>query len=219
MAFDTKWFRERLHASGRSQRDLAKTLDKDPSSVSLLLRGKRQMKMQEATKLAQFLDQPLHEVLRHAGVMAPADARAAARGEHADVMEMVNTHDVPLVGYVDGEGEVHIDREPTETDKVPRVPTPPGLERKAVAVQVRAAMSRNEMFDGWVLYFAPRDHVDPEAIGRLSIVRLKNDGPTLMRVLRRGYQKGTFNLISAGDPTIENVTPAWATPVAWAKIM
>ena len=72
---DTLWFKHRIaespHGSlsrvarkmqGRTGRPL------EPSMLSLMLRGKREMRLDEARQLANLLGVPLIEVLRHVGL-------------------------------------------------------------------------------------------------------------------------------------------------------
>jgi hypothetical protein len=75
MTFDTEYFRIAILKSRyRSQRQLSRHIigangnPLDPSALSLLLRGKRQMQIHEARQLADLLDLPLADVLIHAGV-------------------------------------------------------------------------------------------------------------------------------------------------------
>lgn len=62
---DTDWFRDRLAAVGMTQRQLARKLALDPSAVSLMLRGRRQVKLAEAKELADALAVQVDEVMEH----------------------------------------------------------------------------------------------------------------------------------------------------------
>ena len=63
---DTNWFREALRRAGKSQAELARDLTLPPSAVSRMLAGSRQMKIEEAVVVAEFLGVSQDEVLRHA---------------------------------------------------------------------------------------------------------------------------------------------------------
>ena len=65
---DTQWFRQRLADRELSMRKLAKILHVDVAAVSLMLRGRRGMRLEEATTIAEVLHVPLSQVLTHAGV-------------------------------------------------------------------------------------------------------------------------------------------------------
>lgn len=52
---DTKWFRDRLADKGLSQRGLARHMGLDSAAISLMLRGRRAMKITEAAEIASLL--------------------------------------------------------------------------------------------------------------------------------------------------------------------
>lgn len=62
---DTLWFRGRLADLGVSQNELAARMGMDKATMSLLLRGYRDMGLVEADRLARELGVGLEEVLRH----------------------------------------------------------------------------------------------------------------------------------------------------------
>jgi transcriptional regulator with XRE-family HTH domain len=55
---DAEWIRDRLRATGKTQRGLAKALELDPSAVSRLLEGTRQLKAQEIPHIMEFFQAP-----------------------------------------------------------------------------------------------------------------------------------------------------------------
>jgi len=57
-AMDIDWIRQGLARSGKTQRGLARALNVDPSAVSRLLDGKRQLKAAEVPKVAAYLGIP-----------------------------------------------------------------------------------------------------------------------------------------------------------------
>jgi transcriptional regulator with XRE-family HTH domain len=67
---DTKWFKGMLAFKKISQRQLAFKMGMDPASMSLMIRGKRPMRMSEAEKMSNVLMVPLEEILFHAGLTA-----------------------------------------------------------------------------------------------------------------------------------------------------
>lgn len=106
---DSAWFAARIAASRYgSQRQLAPHLrgragqPLTSAQVSLMLSGKRGMRLEEARQLADLLGEPLAEVLRHAGidVRGPDDDlearhRAAVRMV-ASLLGVIDEHGVPL---------------------------------------------------------------------------------------------------------------------------
>lgn len=80
---DTIWFQEAVRRTGGTQADLARDLRLAPSAVSRMIKGERQMKVQEAVKIARFLNVPEEEVLRRAGsdtASRPGPTTPARRG-------------------------------------------------------------------------------------------------------------------------------------------
>jgi SOS-response transcriptional repressor LexA len=51
---DAEWIRDRLQATGKTQRALAQALELDPSAVSRLLDGSRQLKAHEIPRVVEF---------------------------------------------------------------------------------------------------------------------------------------------------------------------
>ena len=79
---DTGWFKGLLADRQISQRQLAFRMDMDPASMSLMLRGKRKMKFDEAEKLSKFLRVRVDEVLYHAGVRGLGPGESPGLIEH-----------------------------------------------------------------------------------------------------------------------------------------
>ena len=82
-----------------------------------------------------------------------------------------------------------------------------------VAVRIRGD-SMHPMKDGWLLFYTrDQDGVPAECVGRLCILQVAGEGPTLVKEIRRGYQPGTFTLVSWNAAPMEDVALAWAAPV------
>jgi transcriptional regulator with XRE-family HTH domain len=194
MSIDTRWFQNLLADRRISQRGLAKKLGLDAAAVSLMFRGKRRMQMHEAADVARLLGVSLDEVLEHAGIRPPR-----TESEFSDLT-------VPLVYYMDGQGEMHA-MEPGE-----RIEIKSALPDDVIACQCRTAMSQLEHMDRWVLFFqAPlRDGVQPEAVGRYAVMRLRG-GVMTAGYLRPGYTRGTYAI--HGPMNIVDARVEWAAPV------
>lgn len=188
-----------------NQRDIADTLDLDPSAISLMLKGERRMQMDEAARLAELLGVPLDEVLDHAGVLPPSVGKVS----------------VPIVGWVSDDGEVH----PGRVEAPRRAPRPAGIPEDAVAVRLQMTPGEFSMMDGWIMYYVPGDRVQPEAVGRMSVVQIaagQGKGLRYVRLVHRGYAAGKWTLTSPFRPwedrfRIEDVRLEWACPVVWIR--
>jgi transcriptional regulator with XRE-family HTH domain len=64
---DSDWFVKKLGARGNSQADLARHMDFDRSTMHGLLHGRRQPRLNEIKTIAEFLDEPILEVLYRVG--------------------------------------------------------------------------------------------------------------------------------------------------------
>lgn len=187
MPIDTKWFRRKLTEREMSQRELARRMGIDSAAVSLMLRGQRQMKLTEAAEIARLLGVPADEVLTHAGV------RLSSKGS-----------EVPITGTMDAHGEVHW------SAGLGTTAAPAGEFTKAI--QCRTAGTPLDYMDRWLLFVGnPASQVAPEAMERLSVVKIRK-GMTCIAQVRRGYKAGRWNLsgpiVATDDADLE-----WATPI------
>lgn len=192
---NTQWFTDRLAERRLSQRQLAKLMGVDNAAVSLMLRGKRKMSLDEAAQLAVLLQSTTAEILEAAGVPVTG-----------------NSQRVKVIGHMSGDGSVGLEAEGIHD----MVDAPPGLPGDAVAIQCRTARTDQELVDGW-LYFLSEKQISPErAVGTFAMVAIKNNGLHMAHV-KRGYRKGTFNIADNSGRTMQNVELAWASPVYWIK--
>ena len=132
-------------------------------------------------------------MLRQAGVKFPAAAKP-----------------IPIVGIVDQEGVVGTAREDQWADR-------PALgDIEAAALRIQAP---GDPMDGWVVYFVPGTRVNPDAVGRFSVVRKVGKREALfLGVLNRGYEQGKWNITGLkGRLTAEGMSVAWAAPVLWVR--
>lgn len=187
---NTAWFRDKLAEKQLSQRGLAKLMGLDAAAVSLMLRGKREMRIAEAALIANFLGVSTEEVIAHVG---PAKLEPSP---------------VPIVGVINGNGRVQW------RDGLGEVPRPVGeLPLHVAAIQCRTAGTSLDYMDRWML-FVPQPHdegfVRAECIDRLSIVR-PTGGDSLLAQVRRGYAPGKWCLrgpvVTAEETDLDYAAP------------
>jgi transcriptional regulator with XRE-family HTH domain len=201
---DTEWFTARMAERRITQRGLAKLLGVDASSAHHLLHGRRVMTAAHAAQIAMILAVPLADVMRHGGIKmgkaSTGDAPIAING----------VRDVPIVGTVDGQGEVAIDFDHTRG----HVPAVPGLPDGAVAVQYRTIMSPWQVWDGWFAFIEPPTELgDPgRHLNKLVVTKITGS-VTVIRQMLPGYAPGRFNLVTVGATDFEDAEVEWATPV------
>lgn len=189
---DTKWFKEQLAARSISMRTLAKQINIDPSSMSLMLRGLRKMTNEEAARIAAALSIPVTEVLRRAGVAVSEDV-----------------HSVRMTGHVDCDGVVH------DSAQVSRLTVPADVPSDGFALQIRCPQA---LYDGWLLLCGAHVLPPDAAIARMCVVHLES-GERVIGNLKRGYEGSTYNVISV-IPQItvrENQVVKHCNPVLWLR--
>ncbi|CAB4121878.1 HTH_XRE domain containing protein [uncultured Caudovirales phage] len=193
MPVDTKWFRDRLDDRRMSQRGLARQLGLDAAAVSLMFRGKREMKIAEAAAIARLLGVPADEVMEHAGV------RIATKGVT-----------VQICAWMDGSAEVHM-----AIDGAGAVPHPGGdLPEELGCCICRTAGTDLDHMDGWLLFagkIVPDQGIPAEAVNRLSFTKLRS-GVLHLAKPTRSVGRGRWNL-SGPMGTIANAEIEWAVPV------
>lgn len=122
---------------------------------------------------------------------------------------------VPVVGRVGAGAQVFPIDDVPEGVGLYRVRCPVGMDpASTVAVEVVGNSMYPEIDEGWLLFYT-RDHdfAADEILGKRAVVKIANDGPTLIKRVARGPTTGRFNLISANAPMIEDVELEWAAPI------
>lgn len=69
--------------------------------------------------------------------------------------------------------------------------------------------------DGWRIIWRPHNEgVPSECLDKLCVVDVK-EGPTLVKIVRKGSKRGVWNLESWKGPLRVDVTLNWAAPIRW----
>lgn len=143
----------------------------------------------------------------------PAELRYGAAPNEASLAPTPPAK-VQVVGHVGAGQEVFPHDDHALGSGLEEVDAPEGIgNNPTVALRVRGE-SMHPMRDGWLLFYR-RDQpgVPEDCINRLCIVKLADDGPLLVKELRRGYQTNHFVLTSWNAPPLEDVRVDWAAPV------
>lgn len=190
MPINPQWFTDKLKERELSQRGLARLMGMDAGAVSLMLRGKRRMTLEEAAQVAALLDATTQEVLIAAGIDIRTKEKVKVVGYMASNSTIVNQ----------GKGT----HENTEGHS--------GLPPDTIAVQCRTS----DHMDGWMLFISGT-HVAPiNVIGTTAMVAVKGNGQ-IIGYVKRGYQKGAYNVAGLCGEIHSNVELAWAAPVIWIR--
>lgn len=124
---------------------------------------------------------------------------------------------VDIIGYVGAGAEINAVERDTRTGGIEAIEAPPGETLSAVAVIVRGDSMYPVYQDGDVIFYA-RDATEDEAsyLGRECVVKLAN-GPTLLKRVMRGSERGSYLLLSYNASPMDNIRLDWASPVRWIK--
>lgn len=191
------WFKSQLAARGSSQADLARFLGRDPSAVSLMLKGKRRFQMKDAENIASYLQAPVEEVLKAAGIPLAQQSAEIVR--------------VKIVGVCTGEMLVNM-----QSSAVAMIDGHRDLPRDSVAIRMQTLGSAASYMDGWVLFFSPSNAIDPSMVNQMCVIELTT-GDRRIGQLQRGYQSYTYNIVLLGGGTLEDIEVKSANPITWIK--
>lgn len=185
---DTDWFKDRIAAKGMTQAAFGDRLGMDPSSISLMLKGRRVMTLERAAEIAKILDVTLEEVCRHAGISPAA----------------VPDDKIIIIGHIDGNARVTISGKP-EGYTV----SPGKIPKGSVALVMRSATTDLDMLNGWVVFVGPEQTNAADAVDRSAIVKIKDEPTPLLRLIRRGAGPALYTLTGIGRPPIHDVEIEW----------
>lgn len=213
MAVNSLWFKNKLMSQGLSQRSLSKKLGVDPSAFTLFLQGKRRLQLEEASGLARILAVTLDEVLIHAGM----DLAGSSGESNAALNSRGLVKSVPIVGLV-GEG-LGVRLGPVKKPNTAVFSL--GVKDSGIeALRYETTGTGLDGMDGALVFFHKAHTVDLSGIGRLCLVKeAGKKGKWLLRVVKRGYESGAFNLFGlSGELMEENALVEMMTPVIWMKM-
>jgi hypothetical protein len=179
-----EWILAGLAKPGKTRSGLAASLSRQPSMVTELLKGNRELKASEIPKIAAYLDVLPPPQEGAAKIVGRAETAASGAIRYAPAHE--NFGEVPLV---------------------------PGAEKDTVAIEVVGDSLRGVADDGALLYYENLRNPPTETmIGELCVVGLL-DERVLVKYLHRGRGPDLFDLESAASPTIRDVKVQWAALV------
>lgn len=196
-AVNADFFYDLLRDREISLRSLAKKIGLEPGALSLTLRGGRNMKLEEANKIATTLGVPLKEVLVNAGV------ENVSTGERT----------IPIVGTMRATNAAVIDF----TSSSERVPGPPDLPEAAYAILAQTALSELAPMDGWLFFIG---HPQPDArnlIGRSVFAKAAGRDDAVYGFLARSHKPGLYNVQHWVGTRLEAVELEWVSPVIWIR--
>jgi transcriptional regulator with XRE-family HTH domain len=193
---DVEWFKRKLEEKHLTIRGLAKRMELNPSTVSLMLRGIRSIHNEDAVKLADAFSVTPIEIFKRAGAPIEDEVRK-----------------IKVLMYVDENSRmVTVPDEVADEFKAPYdSPT------NAFAVQIRTG----RRYDGWIMVVSGNKVNPDDCINTLSVYCTEK-GDVNMGMIRRGYISGTYNVsndMHNGEDANkhQNLKIVWCQPVIWIK--
>lgn len=177
---------------GFSRRSLSKAADLSESAVRDLLTRTDNPGIGTLRRIAEALEMPVDRLTGYA------------------IM-------VPVLGNIGAGGEVMFSTDPeielSDYNDFPKVPRPPLVAGRLMALRVTGSSMLPKYEDGDVIYVR-RDHdgILPKYLNRYCAVRT-TDGGTYLKILAPGSAAGRYTLRSLNAPDMENVEVLWASPV------
>ncbi len=193
---NTAWFQKQIKLAGLTQRQVSRSMNMDPGSFSQRLNGTFTFRADEAAQLAQILKLPMDDVLINMGIQPPESSSGS----------------LAIKGWVDGELMVHM-----EPPKGPRTAPKPAFGRDVDVLRFQTVGSALDGMDGALVYYQSQDDVNHDHLGKLCVVDITKKKRGL-RVVKRGYQSGSYHLYSmSGEMMEEDVSLEAISPVVWLK--
>lgn len=197
-----KWWLQRLADRELTYRSLAARVDLSGPDVSRIINSQRNIKVEEAERIAKALKVDLAEVLKRATAQAPL--------QRYEKKETKGSPYVNIIGWVDasghiikGEGGVIMDR---------RVVRPARMGADTVAVRIMAP----GLVYQWIAYYQKLDYVHDKAVRALCVVETV-DGRWMFRRVMRGPTASKYELLNFDGEPVETTGLKTASPVLWMK--
>lgn len=204
---NTRYLVGLLNARGMQAAQLAAKLKMHKSSLSRSFRGTRRPTLAEITRMAEVLGVSLEDLLHGFGIKLHAT--------------QAQSRDLTVSGWLDATLTL---RSPSEGGGLhgPRVAPCPFLDGDIRVARVQTAGSEFDGLDGALVYFREQRgelrNVEASAIGKPAMVCVAGETAWRLRVIRKGYAPGKFNLTSlAGRLMEESIVVERVWPIIWIK--
>lgn len=140
------------------------------------------------------------------------------RCEPSDLMAASAPRMVQLVGYVGAGAEVFSYDDHMKGAGIEEVDCPPGVDpSETVALRVVGESMMPFMPNGTIVYYTMRhDGGCDEYLNKLCVVQVR-EGSTLLKILKKGYTKGRYNLMSYNADMIEDAQLDWCAKIIFIK--
>lgn len=193
------WFQDQLADHGLTYRSFAAKMGIHPPDASRIINSQRNIKADEAVKMAKIFNVGVEEILKRSMAMAPIvrnERTGPKRSSHTEVIGVANEEGV--ISDAGGYGERRVIR-------------PAKAAENTVAIRVRTPP-----FSGWIAYFEPIEYVNEYAVGHLCVVETY-DGKQLLRLVGRSASARVYTLAHPLTGFIETYELRSAALVTWLR--
>lgn len=144
-----------------------------------------------------------------------------ANGLHCLPIDLISedgTQMIQVAGIVGAGAEVFPFDNDSPGGGIEEVEAPPGVDpRNTIALKIKGESMLPFMPEGTIVYYSERfDGGCSEYVNKLCVVKLK-DGPTLLKILKKGYTRGRYNLMSYNADMIEDAMLEWCAKIIFIK--
>lgn len=191
---DREWFQAKLDERNMSMRALAKLMNVDPSTVSMMVRGLRGMSMANAQRMAAIFSCTTNEIYKRAGLPLEDETRTIQVSMYMD--KECNLHEIPV-------------------EARDEIAAPYDTSSNAYAIQHRTG----ELHDGWLAIVEGGKYPPEKCLGGLSVY-CDDKGKIGIGIIRRGYKADRFNIthnVVFREREESDLDLLWASPVVWIK--
>jgi transcriptional regulator with XRE-family HTH domain len=173
---DKDWYLEQLRRRELTQATVAKLMGVDPATLSYAVNGTRELKVKEASALAQILDVPVTEIMRRWGFEVPNDHRT-----------------VPVTHWINDDMTTSERSQPFN-----RTPAPPDVPSDASAAVFRPTHGVGGFWDGMTAFVEPGQQNIRDCVGYACLI-ITEDKTCLFGVLSRPRDNGIFTIVHPGQ--------------------
>lgn len=182
----------------------------DQSLLNRTIAGQRRLTVPEASRLSTVLSVPVDEILARFGQALKGELSSASGLKRGKVSGWL---DERLMLRTAKEGKIAGDT---------HVTLPPHEDPKGIEIaRCQTAGSEFDGLDGALVYWKPArsGKFDLGSVGRIVMVKIHDDEQLRLRIVRRGYAAGRYNLTSlSGKMMEEGVAIESTSEVVWLKL-
>lgn len=125
---------------------------------------------------------------------------------------------VPVIGYIGAGAEVYTIDDSPKGQGIDEVDCPPNMNPSyTVALKVKGNSMYPALREGWLVFYSREVYgMNADCEGNICVVET-DAGKTLVKEVRKGSKKGTYNLISYNSPVMHDVKLKWCAKIRYVE--